>query len=59
MSVFNEEDTATLKILGYGALGFGTLTVALIILSPIVTRSIEASALSSTFHCQQADGLDQ
>ena len=37
MSVFNEEDTATLKILGYGALGSGTLTVALIILSPKVT----------------------
>ncbi len=37
MSVFNEEDSTTLKILGYGALGFAVLTTALIILAVIVT----------------------
>ena len=37
MSVFNEEDTTTLKVLGYSALGFGFLTVALIILALLVT----------------------
>jgi|TARA_B100001540_G_C15604905_1_gene550291 hypothetical protein len=37
MSVFDEKDSATLKILGYSALGFGILTVALIILAMAVT----------------------
>ncbi len=36
MSIFNEEDTTTLKILGYSALGFGVLTVALIVLALFV-----------------------
>ena len=37
MSVFDEEDSAILKLLGYGALGIGVLTVALIILAMAVT----------------------
>ena len=37
MSVFNEEDSKTVRIIGIGAAGFGALTVALIILALIVT----------------------
>ena len=37
MSVFNEEDTTTLKVLGYTAGGFAALTVFLIILALNVT----------------------
>lgn len=37
MSVFNEEDTNTLKTLGYSAAGFAALTVALILLALVIT----------------------
>ena len=37
MSVFDEEDTATLKILGYTGIGFAILTVALILLALVIT----------------------
>ena len=37
MSVFNEEDTRTVKVIGMTAAGFGALTVALIILALILT----------------------
>lgn len=37
MSVFNDEDKATVKLLGYGFAGIGALTVALILLALLVT----------------------
>ena len=37
MSVFNEEDTKTVKTMGMTAVGFGLLTVALIIISLLIT----------------------
>jgi|AP95_1055475.scaffolds.fasta_scaffold00543_4 hypothetical protein len=37
MSVFNEEDTTTLKILGYCATGFAALTTVLIVLAIYIT----------------------
>jgi hypothetical protein len=37
MSVFNEEDSKTVKIIGLTAAGFGALTVALIIIAMLVT----------------------
>jgi len=37
MSVFNEEDSKTVKIIGLTAAGFGALTVALIIIALLVT----------------------
>lgn len=36
MSVFSEEDRSTLQILGIGVLGFGALTVVLIVLSWLI-----------------------
>tara|TARA_B100000700_G_scaffold298664_1_gene364766 strand:+ start:578 stop:691 length:114 start_codon:yes stop_codon:yes gene_type:complete len=33
MAIFNENDSKTLKILGYTAVGFAVLTVALIVIS--------------------------
>jgi hypothetical protein len=36
MSVFNEEDTHTLKLLGYCAGGFVVLLVALIVLARVI-----------------------
>ncbi len=37
MSVFNEEDSKTVKIIGWTGAGFGALTVALIIIALLVT----------------------
>lgn len=37
MSIFDEKDTETVKILGWTGLGFGVLTVALIFLALAVT----------------------
>ena len=37
MSVFNQEDTQTVKHLGYTGAGFAALTVFLIVLALIVT----------------------
>ena len=36
MSVFNEEDTKTVKLIGLATAGFGALTVALIVLANLI-----------------------
>lgn len=37
MSVFDEEDTKTVKLIGMIAVGFGLLTVAMIVISLLVS----------------------
>ena len=37
MSVFDDDDGQTMRVLGLGALGFAALTIALIVLAMIIT----------------------